>query len=274
MDEISRRKFIGWMTGAGAGAVLAPYARIIPGLENLVQGPPRHAEAAGAAEGTTRDWVMVIDLKKCEGCETVDDPPQCLAACREEHFVPDSHDWIKLYERGDAGGGTYFQPSPCMQCANAPCVNVCPVGATYHSEEGVVLIDHNRCIGCRFCIAACPYDARSFNWDEPEQPPQAALANYSPEYPLPHQKGTVAKCMFCAHRLRDGKLPACADACPMGAIYMGDRTTDVATNGQEVVRLSNLISRSQGYREKEELGTEPRVYYLPGHGQEYGRRAK
>ncbi|MBI3740142.1 MAG: hypothetical protein HY257_00095, partial [Chloroflexi bacterium] len=109
-----------------------------------------------------------------------------------------------------------------------------------------------------------------FNWEEPENPPGAIFARYSPEYPVPHRRGTVEKCMLCAHRTKDGKLPACADACPMFAIYLGDFKQDIATNGKQVVQLSRFLAENSAFRLKEDLGTRPRVWYIPGHGQEYG----
>jgi molybdopterin-containing oxidoreductase family iron-sulfur binding subunit len=152
-------------------------------------------------------------------------------------------------------------------------VNVCPVAATYHDEDGVVLIDHRRCIGCRLCIAACPYQRRFFNWGTPELPPEAAFAVYSPLYPVPAVKGTVIKCMFCAHLLPHGQLPFCVAACPNKVLYMGDLNEDIASNGQEVVKLSKFLDDNDAFRYKEELGTKPRVWYLPGHGQDVGRKA-
>lgn len=216
---------------------------------------------------------MVIDLKKCEGCVTIGAPPQCTQACINGHFAPKGQQWIQVYEVGLAGGGSYFMPTPCYQCENAPCVNVCPVAATYQTKEGIVLVDHQRCIGCRFCMAACPYQRRFFNWGTPEVPPEAALAQYSPEYPVPAVKGTVIKCMFCAHFLHNGKLPYCVAGCPMKALYIGDLNQNVATNGGEVVELSRFLSENDAFRYKENLGTQPRVWYLPGHGQEFGRKA-
>ncbi|HBY94316.1 MAG TPA: 4Fe-4S ferredoxin [Chloroflexi bacterium] len=213
---------------------------------------------------------MVFDLRKCEGCVTKGTAPQCIEGCNAEHFVPKGQEWIKVFEMETAGGHTYFLPRPCMQCENAPCLNVCPVGATYRNAEGVILVNHERCIGCRMCMAACPYAARSFNWEQPENPAGATFARYRPEYPIPHRKGTVEKCMLCAHLTDDGKLPACAAACPMYAIYLGDLGEDIATNGQEVVKLSLFLAEHNAYRLKEELGTRPRVWYIPGHGEEYG----
>jgi Fe-S-cluster-containing hydrogenase component 2 len=134
---------------------------------------------------------MVIDLRKCEGCVTIDKGPQCIEGCNAEHFVPKGQEWIKVFEVEGAGGHNFFLPRPCMQCENAPCTKVCPVRATYHNEEGVVLVDQERCIGCRMCMAACPYGVRQFNWEQPENPPGATFATYSPEFPVPHRRGTV-----------------------------------------------------------------------------------
>lgn len=219
----------------------------------------------------TRQWAMVIDLRKCDGCVSIGKAPQCTEACNAEHFVPEGQEWIRVFEV-ESEGGKFFLPRPCMQCENAPCLNVCPVGATFRNEEGVILINHERCIGCRLCMAACPYGARSFNWKQPENPPGAQFSEYSPEYPVPHRVGTVEKCMFCAHRTGK-KLPACVEGCPMNAIYFGDLVEDIATNGKEVVQLSAFIAENNAFRLKEELGTRPRVWYIPGHGEEFGRSA-
>ena len=200
---------------------------------------------------------MVIDLRRCDGCR------KCTQACHDAHDVPDGQEWIKVYTRTENGGSFYF-PRPCMHCENAPCLKVCPVGATFRSKDGLVLIDEDRCIGCRYCMAACPYDARSFNWGDPEQSDAGPDLSPTPTRGhTHHRRGIVEKCTFCAHRVDQGELPACAVGCPMKAIYFGDANEDFVSNGAEVLRLSEVLARQQAYRWKEDLGTEPRVYYLP-----------
>lgn len=275
--HLGRRDFIKWSVGAaGLAAILS--SPFMPALSRVRAAGPSDTDSHSAKEGDPakkpRAWTMIVDLKKCDGCVTIDSPPQCTQACINGHFVPKGQEWIQIFDVDLPGGGHSFLPVPCFQCENAPCVNVCPVAATYHNDDGVVLIDHKRCIGCRFCMAACPYHRRFFNWGAPEVPPEAALATYSPLYPVPAVKGTVIKCMFCAHFLRDGKLPFCVAGCPMKALYMGDRNEDIATNGVEVVQLSKFLDENDAFRWKESLGTQPRVWYLPGHGQRFNRSAE
>jgi dimethyl sulfoxide reductase iron-sulfur subunit len=273
--QVSRRKFIIGAGGAAAAAALAGGF----GLPLVGRAGGQDGDDSGGAGGDgnltstghKRQWVMVIDLRKCEGCVTIDEPPQCAEACIKGHFVPDGQQWIEVFEEKLPGGGSYFMPAPCMQCQNAPCTKVCPVGATYHNDEGIVLINHERCIGCRMCMAACLYQRRFFNWGEPKVPAEAYFAEYSPEYPVPARKGTVIKCMMCAHLTSQGKLPHCVEGCPMNAIYLGDLVEDVATNGEDIVVLSKFLSDNGAYRYKEKMGTEPRVYYIRGHGQEFDR---
>ena len=267
--NLSRRDFIKWSAGA-VGFLAVGFSPLISLLSRV--------KASDSASQTMPDekrraWCMVIDLKKCDGCVTIGTTPQCTEACIAAHYVPRGQQWIQVYQVELPGGGSYFMPTPCFQCENAPCVNVCPVAATYQNKDGIVLIDHRRCIGCRLCMAACPYQRRFFNWGDPEIPPEAAFAEYSPLYPVPAVKGTVIKCMFCAHLLPTGKLPYCVSGCPMKALYMGDLNEDIASNGAEVVQLSKFLGENDAYRYKEELGTQPRVWYLPGHGQAFGRKA-
>lgn len=264
---LNRREFL--KRSAGVAGFLA--ALSTPWATVLTRNKASAEETHGAAGGKKRAWCMVIDLKKCEGCVTIGTMPQCTLACVMGHYAPKGQQWIEVYQAELPGGGTFFLPTPCYQCENAPCVNVCPVAATYHDKDGVVLIDHRRCIGCRLCMSACPYHRRFFNWGEPILPPEAAFAEYSPLYPVPAVKGTVIKCMFCAHFLVDGKLPFCVNGCPMRALYMGDLNEDLASNGKDVVKLSTFLSDNSAFRYKEELGTKPRVFYLPGHGQAFGR---
>jgi len=251
----------------GAGVATAGVAAVGGG------GVAGSASPAKSAPGRLRRWSMVIDLRKCDGCQSVGKPPQCTAACIEGHFAPEPMEWIQVYESPldrDAKA-TQFIPAPCQQCQNPPCVNVCPVAATFSTPEGTVLIDQQRCIGCRLCMEACPYDRRFFNWGTPALPPQAMFMEYMPEHQTPAIRGTVMKCDFCPDVARAGRLPYCAQGCPNGAIYYGDLEEDVATNGRDVVRLQKFIADNNGYRLKEDLGTRPRVHYIPGHGELVGR---
>jgi len=262
----TRRDFI--KTAGALGLTAALSSSVVPLLGKRAAA----SEHEPSDKQKVRQWCMIIDLKKCDGCVSIGTAPQCTLACITGHFSPKGQEWIEVYKTKMPGGGSFFLPTPCYQCENAPCVNVCPVAATYHETDGVVLIDHHRCIGCRMCMAACPYQRRFFNWATPELPPEAAFAEYSPEYPVPAIKGTVIKCMFCVHFLRVGRLPYCVLACPTKALYMGDLVEDLASNGAEVVRLSTFLDENNAYRYKEELGTQPRVWYLPGYGQEAGRK--
>jgi molybdopterin-containing oxidoreductase family iron-sulfur binding subunit len=203
-------------------------------------------------------FVMVIDLAKCDGCK------KCTEACSKEHFVPQGQEWIKVYSVDDGFGGTYNLPRLCMMCENPPCRNVCPTGATFVNSEGLTLVDHTICIGCRYCLAACPYSARYFNWTEPPHTDEELNHTYSVDAPWPHRKGVAEKCMWCVHRRHEGKLPACVEGCAMGAIYFGDAAEDAVTNGlAETLPLRRTLSENAAYTLREDLGTGPGVYYLP-----------
>src|SRR5450759_4435225 len=200
---------------------------------------------------------MVIDLAKCKNAR------KCVEACQEGHLLPKDHEWMKLFLlQDDTTTARYWFPRPCFHCDKPMCVSVCPVGATYKRDDGIVLIDNERCIGCKFCMTGCPYSVRVFNWKDPEVKVSAGHV-YDPETAIPQVEGTVGKCVFCADKLRKNELPRCVSACPMGVLYFGDLNEDTVTNGEETLRFSKLMTDRAGYRYREELGTLPSVYYLP-----------
>ena len=217
-------------------------------------------------------WGMVIDLDRCTGCQA------CVMACKAENNVPAvgareaGHgriiSWMQVLAEEDEtrpGEVKRFLPRPCLQCDDPPCTKVCPVYATYRNPEGIVAQIYARCIGCRFCMAACPYNAKYFNWRvyQKEGPGQNPDVSVRP-------KGVVEKCTFCHHRLQKVReralaerrdlapgeyVPACAEACPARAITFGD----LSDPGSEVSRLARS---PRAFRLQEELGTKPKVIYL------------
>ncbi len=225
-------------------------------------------------------WGMVIDLDKCVGCQA------CSIACKEENDVPNGSPaeqqrrrevyWHRVIA---VNNGEYptarvdFLPMPCMHCEDAPCVTVCPARATYQRADGIVVQDFRRCIGCRYCIVACPYGVRSFNFKDqvaeeyhrPEVAPDRATMGM---WPFPQRvRGVVEKCIFCFHRidraLKEGKtvgvdvVPACVEECPTRARTFGD----LADPDSEV---SRLLAARGNFRLREELSTHPKVHYLLG----------
>jgi molybdopterin-containing oxidoreductase family iron-sulfur binding subunit len=207
-----------------------------------------------------RRWVMVIDLSKCRNAR------KCVEACQSAHHLrPYEYHINTLVMQESVNTPAFYMPKPCQHCDNPPCVSVCPVDATFKRQDGIVLIDNERCIGCRFCMAACPYSARMFHWQEPSKNEDDSGKEYNVELNVPQKKGTISKCLFSADRLREGMLPYCVSACPNGVFYFGDQNEDAVTNGttKMTVRLSELLEKNGGYRLMPELGTQPRVYYLP-----------
>ncbi len=202
--------------------VLTPDGKVYEASsDHLKEYRPPPVTNAEARKGIpNKKFVMVIDLAKCDGCKT------CTAVCQAMHFTEPDREWIKVFKMKDAETlAPYFFPKPCYHCDNPPCTKVCPVNATFKRQDGIVLIDNERCIGCRCCMAACPYSTRFFNWSHPDPKQLAAIGNihYSPEQSIPRRMGTVEKCDFCPDMLRQGKMPACANGCPMNAIYFGDQ---------------------------------------------------
>ena len=283
-DKPNRRKFLKDL-GAGMGAVslagiggtaaltagkaaksgekiklLSPDGKLVEVDKDDIK-PAENREKELKAKAKTglpgHKFIMVIDLAKCKNAR------KCVDACQEGHMLPKDHEWIKLYLlQDDKNTAKYWFPRPCFHCDKPMCVSVCPVGATYKRDDGIVLVDNERCIGCKFCMTGCPYSARVFNWKDPEikLPPDHV---YDPETNIPPVEGTVGKCVFCADNLRKNILPRCVTACPMGVIYFGDILEDTVTNGDETVRFSKLMLDRAGFRYREELGTLPSVYYLP-----------
>ncbi|WP_434509930.1 sulfate reduction electron transfer complex DsrMKJOP subunit DsrO [Desulfitobacterium sp. AusDCA] len=199
---------------------------------------------------------MVIDLKRCTGCTT------CANACKMQNNVPMGMLWNRVLTEGgeeyDTAAGVYpnvqksFLPIACQHCENAPCVKACPVGATYKDEFGRVLINYDRCIGCRYCMAACPYNARVFNWQEPVREPGF---NYGDKNVPVRKVGVMEKCTMCKERTDIGLEPMCVKCCPARARKFGD------LNDPES-EVSRLIRERNGQQLLPEKGTKPQVYYL------------
>ena len=224
--------------------------------------PDPTPSAPGAV--TARRWAMVVDARKClkkEGCDL------CIKACNRSHNVPELADkrheikWIWKEPFKDAFvseqseyANSMFQDKPfvvfCNHCDRPPCVRVCPTHATWKREDGIVMMDWHRCIGCRYCMAACPYGSRSFNWVDP----RPYIRNLTAEFPT-RTKGVVEKCTFCAERLARGMAPACVESCEPKALVYGD-LEDPASAVRQVLRTNFAIRR------KAELGTAPEVYYI------------
>ena len=205
-----------------------------------------------------KKFVMVIDLSRCKSVKA------CQKSCNKAHQIHPGQNWIKVNPVQEAEHtAPYWEPTTCMHCDEPPCVKVCPVDATFKRQDGIVLIDSDRCIGCRFCMAACPYSSRVFNWQEPVLTKEVAEKPYSCETSIPQKIGTVSKCDFCPDMARKGELPHCVSACPNGVFMFGDMMEDTVTNGAETFRFSELVKEKAGYRLMEDLGTKPSVYYLP-----------
>ncbi len=211
-----------------------------------------------------RKFVMVVDLAKCRNAL------KCQESCNKNHYVTGQNAWLKVYKmQEDKDTSPYWMPMMCQHCDQPACVTVCPVDATFKRKDGIVSIDNERCIGCRFCMAACPYSARVFNWSEPNQEylmnSADHMAEHSPDHlGHPSIKGTVDKCDFCPHMIDQGKMPHCVTSCPNDVFYFGDKYEDVVTNGSgQSVKLSKLLEDRAGYRYMDKLGTQPSVFYLP-----------
>jgi len=260
--SINRRQFLrraGMVTALGLGGSF-----VVTGFRG------KKVDAASSYEPSkdgliAKHWAMVVDMSKFK---TEDDFNRVIKACDVIHNVPnfgnpkDEVKWIWKddYEHAFSGGENEyltekFKKLPfaviCNHCENPPCVKACPTGATFKRPDGIVAMDYHRCIGCRFCMGACPFGARSFNYRDP----RPFIQQIDPDYPT-RTKGVVEKCVFCVERLADGLMPACVEASKGGLIF-----GDLDDPNSEVRKL---VSTQFTIRRKTELGTQPSVYYLVG----------
>lgn len=284
-DELDRRKFLSRLiAGAAAGTVAMASASAkameisdktsaaapLDKPQMFSDGNPLERMRKELVESlkkpvSERKWIMVIDQQKCIGCYA------CNMSCNAENNLPPG----VLYRpvpKEEVGQFPHvrmiFTPRPCMHCDNPPCTPVCPVKATWKREDGIVVVDYDVCIGCRNCIAACPYNSRTADFGEfygrntPETMAYELRPNfeYGQEWKRRPDKhlspmGNARKCHFCLHRIREGMLPACVTTCLGGATYFGDYK-----NKKSLVH--ELIASGRVHRLKESLGTMPSVYYL------------
>lgn len=245
----TRRDFIA--LGLGAVSVAsAPGISAGPALEKKSDQKYRPASALNK-------WGMVIDLEKCNP----DCPAPCVETCRKENNVPDFGDpkidihWIRMLHYKDKGVKDQKErqmPVMCYHCQYPPCQHVCPVAATFTRKDGIVLIDEHRCIGCRYCMIACPYKARSFVFKEPPRAP-----DFNPLVPM-REHGVVEKCTLCSHRIDRGLEPACVTVCSEkgnAAMVFGDMNDPESAP-------SKLVREGRTERVRADLGTNPRIFYL------------
>jgi tetrathionate reductase subunit B len=257
-ESISRRSVLGKLGAAMAGVFALPAGRVAKAAVQNVLATSSAAKDYKHPED--HKWVMAIDANRCIGCGL------CVEACKKENHVPEGpffRTWVERYiikkpKPGDARGETlvdcpnggmhgfpevvakeeiqhsFFVPKLCNLCEHSPCVQVCPVGATFDAPDGAVLIDPNYCIGCGFCIQACPYGCRFMN---------------------PHTK-TAEKCTLCYHRITRGLKPACVEVCPTQTRVFGDLKNPVVDDPIQQFYKKNRVQTL-----KPHLGTEPRVYY-------------
>jgi Fe-S-cluster-containing dehydrogenase component len=259
MDRREFLKIAGISTILGVGGISA-----VSSLRNLVEA----SQVSPNPEALTgKRWGFVVDMSKFK---TDEDYRRCIEACDKVHNVPHINNpkreikwiWKETYEHAFPGQATEdeylseeIKHMPflvlCNHCDNPPCVRVCPTKATFKRKDGIVMMDMHRCIGCRFCMAACPYGARSFNWSDPR--PFIKEENENREFPT-RTKGVVEKCTLCYERLAKGLKPACVEASKGGLIF-----GDLDDPNSEV---RQVLSSHYSFRRKPELGTRPSVYYI------------
>lgn len=253
---LSRRDVLKIAGATGAAAVVSQLFVSGPLSADAVEGIQRESESSSSQE-----WHMGIDLEKCIGCQ------YCIWTCQATNNVPDDDmRWNVGFPEKTENGTDFYMTRPCLHCEEAPCVKVCPVGATWVREDGIVAMDYDRCIGCRYCEVACPYDVRRFNWDagHDENP-------YVPTWGIPEvpqrTRGVVEKCTFCVQRIDRGvsqgltpgidsqATPACVNICPVGARVFGDINDDESP-------ISTFIKENNTFVLREDFGTKPKVHYV------------
>jgi molybdopterin-containing oxidoreductase family iron-sulfur binding subunit len=266
--SINRRKFLkilGLSTLMGAG-VRGAFDILAPGeLEAALDKVPLTAG---------KKWGMVVDMTRLDD-EIMN---RCIEACHRTHNVPDLGNpkeeikwiWKETYEHtfpGQAQGHEYlaerYEDRPflllCNHCTNPPCCRVCPTKATWKREDGIVMMDQHRCIGCRFCMAGCPYGVRSFNWGDPRRAPRELNPDFPTNLDYPTRaKGVVEKCNFCAERLAKGQVPACVEA----AESIAPKVLTFGDLADPDSEIRSLLREHYTIRRKPELGTGPNVYYI------------
>ncbi|MFN8378153.1 MAG: 4Fe-4S dicluster domain-containing protein [Anaerolineae bacterium] len=259
---LSRREFITLLIGAGATLVAA--ATLAEPLATMLGGLPAGSSGHGGEDSGVQ-WAMVIDLSKCVGCH------YCVYACQATNDTRTLGRWNILITDETSQGNTFYLTRNCLQCTNAPCVSVCPVGATYKRSDGLVMMDYSKCIGCRYCQAACPYGARVFNWTDREALPNPMVPEWGTSEVPPRPRGVVEKCTFCVQRIDYGvangltpgvdpeATPACVNICPVTARFFGNIKDPNST-------VAKIVSTRPTLRLREDLGTEPNVYYIPPEG--------
>ena len=234
-----------------------------PGWELFSKIEPMELEPGSEALAKKR-WAMAVDLKKCwakEGCR------DCIDVCHRIHNVPDLGTlkeeikwvWQDSYEKVFPEHELEYLEEDyrlkpvlliCNHCDNPPCVRYCPTRATWKREDGIVMMDFHRCIGCRYCMAGCPYGSRSFNWRDP----RPFIKKINPDFPT-RTKGVVEKCNFCEERLAQNLQPACVEACKEKALIFGDLKDPES-------EIRKVLQNRVVYQRQPELGTKPKVYYI------------
>jgi molybdopterin-containing oxidoreductase family iron-sulfur binding subunit len=250
-----------FMTEAERGETITRLER----LAKLQRGVDITIQSTGAQPGVLFGYAF--NISRCKGFRA------CVEACINENNLDRHADtqYIRIFEMEDGevdldgadatfqhevpAEGHFYLGTQCFQCGDPPCTRVCPVGATWQEPDGIVVVDYDWCIGCRYCMAACPYWARRFNWTQPEVPAEEVNPNQHYLGNRARKAGVVEKCTFCIHRTRQGRLPACAEACPTGARVFGN-----LLDPDSEIRW--VLANKRVFRLKEDLKTEPRFWYF------------